>query len=181
MENKRLIGYFAVTLLVLAVCVQVVTAPAAPTNAQLQTEISNQQSQINLLISTNQALTASDNNLNTKLTSLQNIVSAIKPGSQVVVQTGMVTNGDTIPVPTGYTTDQCKVILGIGIAGKTDEVDTVKVDSNQVLSNSWLQTEVWPNSTKNGFNVDSQLCNEFVPFNTDSASNQVSYMLIATK
>jgi len=101
-RKKKLIEYFAVTLLALVVCVQVVTAPPTPhpqppTNDQLQAEITAMQTQINTqnakittLNNTVTILTGQNNNLMTQLTNLQTSVSAIKPGSQVIVQTGTV-------------------------------------------------------------------------------------------
>jgi cell division protein FtsL len=165
-KSKRILTYFAVTLLALAVCVQVVTAPAAPTNAQLQTEIatlqtqnSNQQSQIDNLNTQAANLALAKNGLqdeathsrlleitlNNDLIGLQQRVSAIK---QVAAASGYVKDGDTIKVPVDpnnpniiYTTDDCNILFGfikMPVTAVHPESSSVTFDQKWVSGTTYI-------------------------------------------
>jgi hypothetical protein len=187
MEKKRMFGYFAVTLLALAVCVQIVTAAPAPTNAQLQTEITNLQTKMSGMQNTINSLTTANTNLNNKLTNLQTTVSAIKPGSQVVVETGIVGDGKTINVPTGYTTDQCNVLLGLGSDNMAASLYQTNIltywypTTGEIVMRSYLNTKLIPNSTKTGFVVNTNSEDYYTDGSNYKLSGEVGYMLIATK
>jgi hypothetical protein len=119
--KKRLIGYFATTLLVFAICVQVATAAAATGQKDQQAEIDALQTQINALQTklNNIQLTAGpqgskgDTGATGPAGPQGPKGDTVQAGSQVIVKTGTIHTSGIITTPDGYTIDQCHVILGL--------------------------------------------------------------------
>jgi hypothetical protein len=141
MANKmRIIRYFVIALLMLGICLQVVTAAPATPPKDLQAEIDILQNQINSQQTIINSLQTQIKNIpagpqgpagtqglvgpqgpkgdtgapgDTGAIGPQGPAGQGIPGSQVFVVTGTVKDGDIIPVPDGYTDDQCKILLGL--------------------------------------------------------------------
>jgi hypothetical protein len=122
-------------------------------------------------------------NLQNQLTNLQNVVNNIKPGSQVVVKTGFVSNGGFIPIPDTYNETQCKVIIGLSTI-EHNVVGNLVVYSfpSATFSNppyfTNIITEITPDTTKNGFDV--KITNSTSQGNAPFTGN-LAYMLIGVK
>jgi len=80
-------------------------------------------------------------NLNTNQTNLTTLVNA---SSKVSALTGTISNGSTIPLPSGYTQAQCKWIVGVGSISSShgdhnaDHNVTFTANSNRVVSTSGI-------------------------------------------
>ena len=107
-------------------------------------------------------------------------------GSQVVVMTGSITTvGQVIPVPDGYTTDQCKVLLGfpseIGKYGGTITYSTNSAITAYLIG-SCVYTEVTENSDKKGFTVSCENWMFYIGSPIDKKpAGKLGYILVAVK
>lgn len=137
--KRKRITYFAVALLLFAICLQVVTVSEGKPSDNLQVQIDGIKTTIS--------------NIQTQITDIQTQINNIQlipgpqgekgdtgpmgpagpqgekgdtgaAGSQVLVLTGMVKNNDLISIPDGYTIDQCNVVLGLTI-GRADNVQNM--------------------------------------------------------
>jgi hypothetical protein len=117
----------------------------------IKNQIANLQAQV-------ASLQTNNSNFQNQLTNLQKIVDNIKLGSQIVVKTGFVTNGDFIQAPDTYNENQCKVIIGLSttefnVVGNLVVYSFPSTTSSNPPYFTNIITEVTPNTTKNGFDV----------------------------
>jgi hypothetical protein len=149
------------------------------TNNKLQAQVESLQTNHSSLIHELTNL----QNLQNQLNNLQNIVNNIKPGSQVVIKTGFVSNGGFIPIPDTYNANQCKVIIGLSttepnVVGNFVVYSFPSTTSPTPPCFTNIITEVTPNTTKNGFDV--KITNSTSQGNSHFMGN-LAYMLIGVK